>query len=119
MLSHDPQATPLRGWHLDKRVNVTHIFATLGFAFGLAAWMYALSDRVTINHQDIEKHEELVALEFTGVQAQLSASRERDKELMLQLNMNYKEIIRKLERIEDGVNRHIEASGQGHINGNG
>jgi len=105
MLIHDDQ-----GWHLDKRISVAHILATLGFASALAGWMYALSDRVTINEQTINQNRAVVTVELAGVQAQLQAGRERDRELVVELNRNYQEILHRLERIEDGLNRHIESA---------
>ena len=105
VLSKDPQV----GWHLDKRISVAHILTTLAMAFALAGWMYAISERVTTNQQKILTHEAVVAVEFVGVQAQLEGVRERDKELMMEWLRQNQEILRRLERIEDSVNRHIEA----------
>jgi len=101
---------PTTGWHLDKRISVAHILTTLAMAFALAGWIYALSERVVTNQQKIRTHEAVVAVEFVGVQAQLEAVRERDKELMLEWVRQNQEILRRLERIEDSVNRHLETT---------
>jgi hypothetical protein len=87
------------GWHLDKRVSVTHILTTLAMACALAAWMYALSDRVTVNTQDISKH---VAV----VDVQMEAFKKADREAAFERIRQYNDIIRRLERIEDSLKAH-------------
>ena len=103
MIKHDPNEKLTQGWHLDKRISVAHFFATFAFATALASTIYGVSNRITMVEQSAAKHEALAALEFTGVNAQMRSLRERDVAFKL-------EIIRRLERIEDGIDRHIENS---------
>lgn len=103
VIEHDPNEKITKGWHLDKRISVAHILATLGFAAGLGGAVYGISERITLVEQNVDKHEALTELEFIGVHAQLEAVRQRDAAFK-------QEIIRRLERIEDGVNRHIEVN---------
>lgn len=106
MIKHNSDKGITKGWHLDKRISITHIFATLSFAVGLGALLYALDNRVTLVEQTVHTNRELTKLEFTGVQAQLRAARDRDKDMLVILNRNYQNIIHRLERMED---RQIES----------
>jgi hypothetical protein len=99
MIRHDKE-----GWHLDKRISLAHIFATLSFAVALASVIWALESRVTVVEQTQVTHKAVVAVEMTGVQAQLAGVRNRDKEMMLEWIRQNQEILRRLERIEDSVN---------------
>ena len=101
MIEHDQDKTIFRGWHLDKRVSIAHFFATISFAFGLAAIQYAMSERINLNAAHIAQHQKVVEI-------QVGAMREIDKALLLSQSDNYKEIIRRLERIEDAVARYRE-----------
>jgi hypothetical protein len=98
------------GWHLDKRVNVTHILATLGFAFGLASVQWALSERVSLVEASVITNDKITEVKFAAI-------RETDRQIMLDQTQNYVEILRRLERIEDGVNSHIAASLRNQDNG--
>lgn len=45
-------------WHLDKRVNLSHIFATLALAAGMFSWGSAVDKRVAVletHQQQIDK----------------------------------------------------------------
>lgn len=107
MIKHDPSERLTQGWHLDKRISLAHFFATFAFATALAGTMYGIKNdidtRITNVEQSQNKHEALAELEFAGVTARLEAVQQRDVAFKL-------EIIRRLERIEDGIDRHIENS---------
>lgn len=103
MIKHDSSERITQGWHLDKRISVAHFFATFAFATALASTIYAVSNRITILEQEADKHVATSALQFIGVNSQLTALRERDASFK-------RDIIRRLERIEDGIDRHIETT---------
>ena len=96
MISRDEQ-----GWHLDKRIGVAHILTTVSLLIGLGSVMWALETRVTQVEHRVTQHETVVDIE-------ISAIKEQDRELMIMNNRHYQEILRRLERIEDAANRHIE-----------
>lgn len=102
MIKHEKGQPFSQGWHLDKRISVAHLLTTVMMAVALGAWMWALSERVTLNKQAIITHEAVVEVEIEAINA-------RDRELMEMNNRHYQEILRRLERIEDGVSRHIES----------
>lgn len=107
VIKHDKKERLTRGWHLDKRISVAHFFATFAFAIALSTTIYTvrndIENRITDVEQSQSQHEALSKLEFAGVSARLQALQERDVAFKL-------EIIRRLERIEDGIDRHIENS---------
>ena len=92
-----------QGWHLDKRIGVAHILTTVSLLIGLGSVMWALETRVTQVEQRVTSHETVVDVELKAIKA-------RDRELMEANNRHYLEILRRLERIEDGVDRHIEST---------
>ena len=113
MISHDPEATALKGWHLDKRISVAHILATLSMTAALGSILWALETRVTMTELGLEKQSEINQVEHAAMQAQVRDVKARDIQLMNEWVRQNGEILRRLERIEDGVNRHIESSGKG------
>jgi len=108
MLIHDPSASPLSGWHLDKRISVAHILATLSMTTALVAWIWALSERVVVNERTINSNREITMVEHGSMQLQITAVEKRDATMMAEWIRQNSEILRRLERIEDGVNRHIQ-----------
>jgi hypothetical protein len=40
-------------WHLKKEVNITHLFATVGFVISAFVYSSALDKRIQTNEQDI------------------------------------------------------------------
>lgn len=98
MIARDEQ-----GWHLDKRISVAHILATLSMTAALGSVLWALETRVTQVENRVITHENVVDIEIDNIKAQ-------DRELMQMNNRHYAEILRRLERIEDGVDRHIEST---------
>ena len=117
MIKHDPGATALKGWHLDKRISVAHILTTVSFVVGLGSVIWALESRVTLTEQNLKKdrevnevHREVDRVEHDSIVAQVEAVKMRDIQLMNEWVRQNNEILRRLERIEDGVNGHIAAS---------
>ena len=92
-----------QGWHLDKRIGVAHILTTVSLLIGLGSVMWALETRVTQVEQRVETHEIVMEVEIEAINA-------RDRELLEMNNRHYQEILRRLERIEDGVDRHVEST---------
>ena len=76
---------------------------TVSLLIGLGSVMWALETRVTQVEQRVTSHETVVDVELKAIKA-------RDRELMEANNRHYLEILRRLERIEDGVDRHIEST---------
>ena len=102
-MDNDVIARDDQGWHLDKRIGVAHILTTVSLLIGLGSVMWALETRVTQVEQRVTSHETVVDVELKAIKA-------RDRELMEANNRHYLEILRRLERIEDGVDRHIEST---------
>ena len=90
-----------QGWHLDKRIGLAHILTTVSLLIGLGSVLWAVETRVTRVEQRVTTHETVVDVEIKAIKA-------RDRELLELNNRHYLEILRRLERIEDGVDRHIE-----------
>ena len=90
-----------QGWHLDKRIGLAHILTTVSLLIGLGSVLWAVETRVTRVEQRVTTHETVVEVEIEAIKA-------RDRELLELNNRHYLEILRRLERIEDGVDRHIE-----------
>jgi hypothetical protein len=124
MIAHDDKKGPLQGWHLDKRITVSHLFTTLAFALAIGGVQYAQDVRLTNVENDVQAHEVIVAMEIANTkeqfQLQMDAVKEMDRKTILQQNAHFNDIIvrlteqtRRLERIEDGIDRHIESSQHG------
>ena len=73
----------MEGWHIDKRISITHLITTFMIAVGALTAYMDLKQRVDVNTMHIEDN----ALEISKVEAR-------------QLEQN-SEIIRRLERISD------------------
>ena len=96
------------GWHLDKRISIAHILTTLMMAIALAAWVFALQSKVDVNTSGIATHVKVVDVMFAANQLQLDMFRQADKEAATERVRQYNDIIRRLERIEDGLRTHQE-----------
>jgi hypothetical protein len=121
MIEHEKGAGVLKGWHLDKRITVSHLFTTLAFAVAIGGVLYAQDSRITNVEHTQETHSITTTLEMNNqkvqFQLQLDAIKENDRAMMAAQLQHFNQILvrlaeqtRKLERIEDGVNRHIETS---------
>jgi hypothetical protein len=121
MIEHEKGAGVLKGWHLDKRITVSHLFTTLAFAVAIGGVLYAQDTRITTVERDVENHETVVDMQFVNqakqFQIQMDAVKEMDRQMILQQNAHFNDIIarlsdqtRRLERIEDGVQRHVETA---------
>ena len=96
------------GWYFDRKISIANILTMLAIAAALASWQWAESVRTTVNAQNIAKHEAITAVEYRATQNQIKSMQERDKELMFEWVRQNQDIIRRLERIEDGLKRHID-----------
>jgi hypothetical protein len=121
IVKHDPEKGITEGWHLDRRITVSHIFTTLAFAVAIGGVLYAQDTRITNVEHIQETHAITTTLEMNNqkvqFQLQLNAIKENDRAMMSAQLEHFNQILvrlaeqnRKLERIEDGVNRHIEAT---------
>jgi len=119
MIKHDQNEGLLHGWHLDKRVSVSHMFATLAFAFGLASWQWAEHERLTVLAEQFDAQKILSDLNLTSHKEVDEAKdeafilmmdniQERDRETLLLINKNYAEILQRLSSIDAALNRHLE-----------
>jgi hypothetical protein len=112
VIAHEEGAPITKGWHLDKRITISHLLTTLAFVVGLGSALYALDTRVTHVENGLQTHKQIVDL-------QIEAINDIDRSIMIEQNKHYNDIIvrlteqtRRLERIEDGVNRHIRDAQQ-------
>lgn len=101
MLKHDENKPITQGWHLDKRIGVAHILTTISLLVGLGSIIWALESRVTLVEQRVLTHEATTEVE-------LSAIKERDRQLLNEMNRHYLEIKQSLSRIEGKLERHSE-----------
>jgi len=108
MIVHDGQAGLLHGWHLDKRVSVSHMFATLGVAFGLASWQWAEHERVTVLEKDVEAHALVDLAKDEAFLLALENIREKDRDTLIRMNRQYNEILQRLSNIDKNVTSHLE-----------
>lgn len=77
---------PNDGWHLDKRISISHIVATLVATGAILTWLFALQERVSVTEVKTEQN-------TAGI-----------SKLENRIVSQYDEINRKLERIEDRLN---------------
>ena len=110
MLRHDPEANVTTGWHLDKRISVAHILATLSMTAALGSVLWSLETRVTMTELNLERNSEVNQVEHLALYSQVKDVKARDIQLMNEWVRQNGDIIRRLERIEDGVNKHITES---------
>ena len=75
-------------WHLDKRISISHIVTTLTVAVAIVIWLMRLESAVSINSSGIVNN----TFQIQRVEQAQSAQ--------------YSEILRRLERIDDRLNRH-------------
>lgn len=101
MIAHDAGKPIYQGWHLDKRIGVAHILTTVSLLIGLGSVIWALESRVTVVEQRVMAHEATVEVEITSI-------KERDRQLLAEMNRHYIEIKQSLIRIEDQIERHTE-----------
>lgn len=75
-------------WHLDKRVNIGHLAATLTLAVAIVGWGAAIDRRLAVSE------EKLAAMQLD--QGKQDA---RLESVVIQLRDDMKEMIRKLDRL--------------------
>jgi phage-related tail protein len=114
MIVHDPNQSITKGWHLDKRITVSHLFTTLAFAVALGSALYALDVKVTMNTNDIETNKKVAEVQHATLQLQIEQIKAAELAEIMQASRDNAEVIRRLERIEDGVNSHIRATERQH-----
>ena len=74
------------GWHLDKRISISHIVATVSATVVVLVWLFAIQERVSVN------------------EVKTAQNTQRVDRLETRIISQYDEITRKLERIEDRLN---------------
>lgn len=92
--THAPVEKESEGWHVDKRVSVSHLLATATLAAGLVQWGTAIDSRVALLETRLQA--ESVA------QAKTDESQDRQREAAVQA------VASRLDRIEDKLDRLIE-----------
>jgi hypothetical protein len=115
VIKHEPGSGVARGWHLDKRITVSHLFTTLAFAVGLGGTMYAIDTKVNQNTNGLKTHVEVEGVKRAALQIQIDQLKASEMASRLRAAARQTDIIRRLERIEDGVNRHIESTLKQHL----
>lgn len=78
------------GWHLDKRISVGHLITTVTIIISFMAWMISMEKQVVEVRQ--------MALTNT----------ERINAMVGEDELHYAEIIRRLERLDDRLAKHME-----------
>lgn len=86
-----PVVEPSRDWHLDRRLQITHILSTL--SLGIAAVLYV---------GDIRKDVEVLKM-------QVAAQVERDKRQDEQATANDRMVIDRLDKLDAKLDRLIES----------
>jgi hypothetical protein len=126
MIKHDSDKPITRGWHLDKRITVSHLFTTIAFVVGLGSALYALDTRVANVEYNLGSHVDLSEVKREGIQLQIDQMRAAELAEVAQSNLHQAELIARMDsqtqrleirlaRIEDGVNRHIESTLKQHL----
>ena len=108
MIKHNPDQPIVKGWTLDRKIN---IFGTIGFLLAISSWVWNISDRVEANARNIASHKEVLSIQI----ADLKEDRIHTERISAE---RFTEILLKLNRIEDKVDRHTESTST-HRNSNG
>jgi Tfp pilus assembly protein PilO len=90
-------------WHLDKRISVGHIVTTVVVVATFAVWLMSIDGRVTVNERELAD----IRKEDTAMEQRLQAQTAR---LDARLDAQYAEIIRRLERLDQQLQRHSATS---------
>jgi low affinity Fe/Cu permease len=77
-------------WHLDKRVSVSHLITTILVIISVVAWSFQLQNKIDNNNREIQRN----AGDIQSLRADM--------------NSQYGEILRRLERIQEQQGRHLE-----------
>ena len=99
MITHDPDKPISQGWTLDRKIN---IYGTIGLCLAIASWVWNVQAGVEANARDIAAHKEILSLQI----ADLKEDRLHTERIAAE---RFTEILLKLNRIEDKVDRHTES----------
>ena len=69
------------GWHLDKRVNVSHLSATICLVAGLFAWGSTIETRVALVEQNQTNTADRVSEDLAEIKETLKEFRDEFREL--------------------------------------
>ena len=86
------------GWHVDKRVSVSHLLATATLAVGLVQWGTAIDQRVAALENRLEQEH--------AQQLQVDDAQDESRESAV------RQVASRLDRIEDKLDRLIEREGR-------
>jgi hypothetical protein len=114
VIKHDPEKPITEGWHLDRRITVSHLFTTLAFAVAIGGVLYAQDIRITGNTNTISTNNKINDVKHATLQLQIEQIKAAELAEIMQASRDNSEVIRRLERIEDGVNSHIRATARQH-----
>lgn len=86
------------------------VIAAIGLLFGVYTWVYSLQDRVAeatvrINQEQIEGNSKAIQRNYERLTVVETDLRETRKEVLAKIDQTATEQTRRLERIEDAVNR--------------
>lgn len=62
---------PDRHWHLDKRVNVTHILTTLAMVVALFSWGSKVEERIAVIEHELKLRSERYSEQFNEIRQSL------------------------------------------------
>jgi hypothetical protein len=77
--------------------------------------MYAIDTKVNQNTNGLKTHVEVEGVKRAALQIQIDQLKASEMASRLRAAARQTDIIRRLERIEDGVNRHIESTLKQHL----
>ena len=84
-----------RSWHLDKRLNVSHLVTTLVLAVGVFTWASGIEQRINVNTIDVEHNKELMQLSQGYVTATVNTIEKKVDKIDI-----------KLDKVLDRINTH-------------
>lgn len=84
-----------RGWHLDKRISLTHLFTTGTVVVAMVLWSARMEGRDNLIEERVERNTQDI------------------QTLNGRVDDQYKEIIRRLESIDSKAARHLEEHARG------
>lgn len=110
MLKHNPDEPIVKGWTLDRRIN---IYGTLGLCAAIASWVWNVQSQGIENQRMITQNKEIHDLEIGHLKASASLTEEiaatRFTALQTQLARMEDKLEIQMNRIEDKVERHTES----------
>lgn len=89
----------VRSWHLDKRVNVTHLIATFTMAAGMFTWAATIDRRLALNEVAITTLNAHNARQDSQIDRNTQAVKEEFRDLRSEIKDQGKKMDRLLELV--------------------